>query len=296
MTEELSTQMDDLPGQSTGRFWRNLPLWMIVVVLIFILFIVTVLTSEKYQETLQILVFGRPSAEATEGLLLTIRITLIAFGIATLLGLLTGLARVSNNPIIYNIATFYVEVIRGIPLVVLILYIAFVLPPMLIGIISALGTWFNDPALAGFTTRDLNLSFEVRGIIALAFGYGAYEAEVFRAGIQSIERGQMEAARSLGMTYFQAMRYVILPQAVRRVLPPLGNDFISLLKDSSLLTVIAVAELTQLGRVTRASTFRVFEVFNSVAILYLSMTLVLSFLVRKLERRMSSERQTETIR
>lgn len=296
MAEELSTQAAEHGGQSAGRSWKNLPLWMVAVGLIFVLFIFTVLTSAKYQETLKILVFGRPTAAATEGLLLTIRITLISFGIATMLGLLTGLARVSSNRIIYNIATFYVEVIRGIPLVVLILYVTFVLPPMLVSALNALGEWLSDPGLAELTIRQLNFSFEARGIAALAFGYGAYEAEVFRAGIQSIERGQMEAARSLGMTYFQAMRYVILPQAVRRVLPPLGNDFISILKDSSLLTVIAVAELTQLGRVQRSSTFRVFEVFNSVAILYLSMTLVLSFLVRKIERRLSGEHDTESIR
>ncbi|MGD2026591.1 MAG: amino acid ABC transporter permease, partial [Anaerolineales bacterium] len=121
-------------------------------------------------------------------------------------------------------------------------------------------------------------------------------AEIFRAGIQSIERGQMEAARSLGMTYIQSMRYVILPQAIRRVLPPLGNDFIAMLKDSSLATVLAVPELTQLGRVQRSSTFRVFEVFNSVAFLYLTMTLILSFLVRTLERRLSSDTRDEAIR
>ena len=119
------------------------------------------------------------------------------------------------------------------------------------------------------------VSMEGRAIIALGFGYGAYEAEVFRAGIQSIGKGQTEAARSLGMTYLQAMRFIVLPQAIRRVLPPLGNDFIACLKDSSLATVLAVNELTQLGRMLRASNFRVLEVFNVMAFLYLSMTLLL---------------------
>ena len=120
-------------------------------------------------------------------------------------------------------------------------------------------------------------------------GYGAFEAEVFRAGIQSISKGQMEAAKSLGMNYIQAMRFIILPQAIRRVLPPLGNDFISCLKDSSLATVLAVNELTQLGRLRRASTFRVLETFNVVAFLYLSMTLLLSSFVRWLEKKMKIE-------
>jgi ABC-type amino acid transport system permease subunit len=127
---------------------------------------------------------------------------------------------------------------------------------------------------------------ELRAIIALAIGYGAFEAEVFRAGIQSIGKGQMEAARSLGMNYFLAMRLIILPQAIRRILPPLGNDFIALLKDSSLATVLAVNELTQLTRLRRSSTFRVMEAFNVAAFLYLSMTLLLSGFVRFLERKM----------
>jgi polar amino acid transport system permease protein len=142
-------------------------------------------------------------------------------------------------------------------------------------------------AFANFSIRVVPM--EGRAVIALGFGYGAYEAEVFRAGIQSIGKGQMEAARSLGMTYFQAMRFIILPQAIRRVLPPLGNDFIACLKDSSLATVLAVNELTQLGRMLRASTFRVLEVFNMVAFLYLSMTLVLSGVVRWLEKKMKIE-------
>ena len=119
----------------------------------------------------------------------------------------------------------------------------------------------------------------------MAFGYGAYLAEVFRAGIQAIARGQMEAARSLGMSYFQAMRFVILPQAVRLVLPPLGNDFIAMLKDSSLVSVIAMAEVLQQGRLWISRNFRAFEGFNSVMLVYLVMTLMLSLLVRFVERR-----------
>ena len=174
------------------------------------------------------------------------------------------------------------------------LYFAFVILPVIVNLLNGLGEAINLSSLATLELRAI--SFESRAIAALAIGFGAYEAEIFRAGIVSIERGQMEAARSLGMNYIQAMRYVILPQAIRRVLPPLGNDFIALLKDSSLATVLAVPELTQLGRLQRSSTFRVFEVFNSMAFLYLSMTLVLSFLVRVLERRLSSDSRDEAIR
>jgi len=112
---------------------------------------------------------------------------------------------------------------------------------------------------------------------------------VFRAGIQSIQRGQMEAARSLGMSYFQGMRYIILPQAIRRVLPPLGNDFIAMLKDSSLISVLAVRELTHLGKLNRSRTFRTFETWNTVAFLYLVLTLSLSLVVKYMERRMAYE-------
>ena len=273
---------------------KEIPWWVVILVVIGVSFLILVLTDQNYQETMLVLIKGRPTAGAVEGLLLTVRITLVSFAIAITIGLFTGLARVSKNVILNNLATFYVEVIRGMPLVVLMLYVAFVILPLFMNLLNGLGESLNISSLAALSLRDI--SFESRAIAALAIGFGAYEAEIFRAGIVSIERGQMEAARSLGMNYLQSMRYVILPQAIRRVLPPLGNDFISLLKDSSLATVLAVPELTQLGRVQRSSTFRVFEVFNSVAFLYLTMTLVLSFLVRMLERRLSSDSRDEAIR
>jgi polar amino acid transport system permease protein len=209
--------------------------------------------------------------------------------------LITGIARTSKNAIVYTISTLYVEVVRGVPMIVLILYVAFGIVPIVVTLINWVGNMGVGLAsgtsieplffrLTEFTIR--NISMELRGVIALGFGYGAYEAEIFRAGIQAIGKGQIEAARSLGMTYFQSLRFIVLPQAIRAVLPPLGNDFISLLKDSALLTVLAVNELTQLGRKRRSSTFRVFETFNVVVFLYLILTLFLSGGVRYLERRM----------
>lgn len=128
-----------------------------------------------------------------------------------------------------------------------------------------------------------------RSIIALAIAYGGFQAETFRAGIQSISKGQMEAARSLGMSYLQAMRYVILPQAIRRVLPPLGNDFIAMLKDSSLVSVLGVRDITQEARLYAAASFRFLETYTSLAFLYLAMTIVLSLGVKWLENRLNSE-------
>jgi polar amino acid transport system permease protein len=257
-------------------------------------------SNEYYLDAFRVFITGRPDTQqvinlfnryeiriAGEGLLLSIKITLLSYGIAIVLGLLTGLARVGDNPVTYTLATLYVEIGRGTPFVVLLLYTAFVLTPLLVNFVSAVGGWVGIASIAELTIRDVG--FVARAVIALGIGYGAYESEVFRGGIQSIERGQMEAARSLGMSYFQAMRYIILPQAIRRVLPPLGNDFIACLKDSSLATVLAVPELTQLSRVERSRTFRVFEVFNTLAYMYLVMTITLSLIVRSIERRLAIE-------
>jgi polar amino acid transport system permease protein len=262
------------------------PWWAVVLVLAGLALSILILTSKNYMDTFIYLTIGVKS---------TLRITLFSFTMATILGLITGLARVSKNLFLYNISTLYVEIVRGIPLVVLMLYIAFALVPVLVEMIKSVGAWgiSNFPAiglfrsLASFSIRVV--SMEGRAIIALGFGYGAYEAEVFRAGIQSISKGQVEAAKSLGMTNIQAMRFIVLPQAVRRVLPPLGNDFIACLKDSSLATVLAVPELTQMGRLRRATTFRVMETFNVIAFLYLSMTLLLSSIVRWLEKKLKIE-------
>jgi polar amino acid transport system permease protein len=271
-------------GPPRERNLAKLPWWAFTLVALGLLTSLLISSNKNYLDTFNYLKWG---------VVTTLRITLTAFPIATIIGLIAGLSRASKNVILYNIATIYVEIVRGIPLIVIIIYVAFGLMPVVTTTTNQIGTWglgwashsiLNGffQSLAKFTIRDI--SNELRADIALAFGYGAFEAEIFRAGIQSIGRGQMEAARSLGMSYIQSMRYIILPQAIRRVLPPLGNDFIALLKDSSLVTVLAVNELTQLGRLRRASTFRSLETFNVVAFLYLSMTLVLSAGVRLLEK------------
>jgi polar amino acid transport system permease protein len=274
---------------SEGGQLGNMPWWALILLATGLVLTYLILADPFYKDTFIFLI---------EGVKLTLRMTLAAFSFALIIGLLIGLARTSKNKIIFTLSTLYVETARGIPFIVLMLYVAFVIVPAGIQAINAIGTWglgsFVADSLHQFFTRLSELSIrqvdmEWRAIVALSIGYGAYEAEVFRSGIQSIGRGQMEAARSLGMTYFQAMRFVILPQAIRRILPPLGNDFISMLKDSSLATVLAVREITQLGRLRRSSTFRVFETFNVVSFLYLAMTLVLSAVVRVLEQRMKFE-------
>ena len=272
----------------TGRL-AQVPWWALIILLLGVLIVYFISTSATYQDAFFFLIAGVG---------LTTQVSLISFGLALVLGLIAGLGRVSKNVVSYTLSSLYIEVVRGIPMLVLLIYFAYVVTPLALQLLNWLGTTMLqnlavDPlmgladSLANLNIQDVDM--RVRAIAGLAFAYGAFEAEVFRAGIQSIERGQMEAARSLGMGYFQAMRYVILPQAIRRVLPPLGNDFIAMVKDSSLISVLAVRELTHLGKLNRARTFRTFETWNTVAFLYLSMTLVLSILVRALERRMAVE-------
>lgn len=240
--------------------WSRIPWWAIILAMAGLVVGIAILTSETYLNVIRFVGVGMG---------LTLRVTVISYGIALFVGLFLGLMRVSENPVFYAFSTLYVEVMRGLPILVIILYTGFVIVPKLRG-------W-----------TGLNLQGLPAAILGLAVGYAAYVAEVFRGGIESIERGQMEAARSLGMSYVEAMRYIILPQAVRRVLPPLGNNFVAMLKDSSLISVIALEDLLQRGRLYVSRTYRAFEGYNTVALLYLVMTLGLSLVVRYIERRSS---------
>ncbi len=263
-------------------FWSQLPWWLLLIILADIFIVYAFLTDKTYTDALNFV---------KQGIVVTIGVTLSAYAIAVTIGLITGLARVSRNPIIYNVATLYVQIMRGVPILVTIIYTAFVGVPLVIEAMNALGAWLaglNVLPMENFLTRfkPSDIDFILRAVIALAVSYGAFSSEIFRAGIESIGRGQMEAARSLGMNYFQAMRYIVLPQAVRRVLPPLGNDFIAMLKESSLVSALGVRDITQLGRLHAASTFRYLETFNVIVFIYLNMTIILSLGVKMLERRM----------
>jgi polar amino acid transport system permease protein len=211
------------------------------------------------------------------GIWLTIRITLTAFGIAMVIGVITGLARVSTSIIARNLSRLYVEFIRGIPMLILIFSLALVIVPE---VANALG-WDN------------RLSLFWRGATALALVYGGYIGEVVRGGIQSVPVGQMEAGRSLGMSRGHTMRSIVLPQAGRAMLPPLGNDFIAMLKDSSLLSVLGILEITQLGRQYASGSFRFRESYLVLTFIYLSLTIVLSLILNRLEHRVSRDRMGE---
>lgn len=233
--------------------------------------------------------FGEIFTFLSDGILVTLRLTVVAFGFILLVGMFGGLGRLSGNPLIKGLASLYVEVIRGIPLLVQLLFIWFALPQVLGSIGNALieleeMKW--APSLGQWLV-NLKLSPFAAAVLGFTVCYGAYMSEIFRAGIQSIHKGQMEAARSLGMTYVQAMRYVILPQAVRVILPPVGNEFVSLLKDSSLVSVLAVPDLTRRGREYMARTFLSFETWAMVALIYLVLTLTFTRIVAYIERRWS---------
>ncbi len=202
-----------------------------------------------------------------DGIIVTFQVTIAAIILALFIGLFTGLGRISENKIINGIASLYVEIVRGIPLLVQLFYIYF-----------ALGRIINIPAMAS-------------AVIAMAVCYGAYMGEIFRAGMESIPKGQMDAALSLGMTYSQAMRQVILPQAFKTILPPIGNEFVALLKDSSLVSILAVSDLLRRGREFAAESFNYFEAYTVVALVYLIITLLLSKLVGILEEKVSVNRQ-----
>jgi len=207
------------------------------------------------------------------GLWITLKLSVIATLLGVLIGIIGGLTRISSNPALKWITIVYVEIIRGSPLMVQILIWYFVF-----------GTVIND-LLAAYGIGRLPAFWY--GVASLACFAGAYVTEIVRAGIQSIHRGQTEAARSLGMTYGQSMLHIILPQALRRILPPLAGQFISLIKDSSLLGIIAIRELTKAAREAVTASLQPFEIYILCAILYLFLTFTLSMVVQHLERRMA---------
>ena len=193
----------------------------------------------------------------------TIQITVLSTAIGFVIGLIVGVARISNLRVLRMLAEVYVEFFRGTPLLVQIFLF-----------------YFARPVITGQRIDPF-----IAAISACGINSGAYVAEIFRAGIQSVDDGQMEAGRSLGMTWLQTMRYIIVPQAFKRVIPPLGNEFIAMLKDSSLVSVIGFEELTRRGQLIIAKTYGSFEIWMSVAVIYLVMTLTISRFVAYLERR-----------
>jgi ABC-type amino acid transport system permease subunit len=269
-------------------FLYTAPWWLIILVVLGIDIAFLISADEIYSKIFD---------QLKEGIGMTLLISAVAYLSGLFIGLMVGLIR-SNLPsppkpgapllkivsavmhtVLYNVATLYVSVLRGLPPLVVLLIVAFVVVP----------------AVREFLQVSFGIVLEVRGtspqsvIVGLAMTYGAFMSETFRAGIQSVGRGQVEAARSLGMNYYQTMRFIVLPQAVRRILPPLGNDLVSMVKDSSLATVLGVGEVTQIAKTSSGRSFRYLETYFVVAVIYLTMTVIGFLFVRFVERRVRLE-------
>jgi polar amino acid transport system permease protein len=269
--EEVDGVLRGMPGASIYRFdTREFPWWLAGMVALILAMGTAILLNEEYREAFSN-IFPVP-LELTQGITLTLYLTAGSFVVATVLGLFIGLARVSRRSLLRNLAALYIEFIRGIPMLVFIFAVALVLVPDFADLI-------NQPSRS--------FPQALRGAVALSLFYAAFIAEVFRAGIQSVPRTQPEAGLSLGLTHSQVMRRVILPQAVRNMLPALGNDLISLMKDTSLVSVLAARELTQMARLYSGSSFRFRESFFILMVIYVVLTLALSLMLRWYERRIS---------
>ncbi len=201
-----------------------------------------------------------------DGAMFTIILAIFTVIFGVMLGVLLALLRISNNKIFKFIGTAYVEFIRGTPLMVQLFII-----------------YFGLPNLIGFNMPDM-----AAAVLALSMNSGAYIAEIIRAGIQAVDKGQMEAARSLGMNYAMAMRYIIIPQAVKNILPALGNEFIVVIKESSIVSVIGIGELMYNADTVRGNTYKAFEPLLVAAFMYFIMTFTLSKLMGRFERRMKN--------
>lgn len=269
------------------------PWWLLAMIVLIIAFVLSIRTTHPYP-----VIWGA----VRQGIWTTIWVSIVAYSLSLVLGLLIALLRRSSNPIVYQLSTFYVEAVRGIPTLVLVYWMALAFIPEVIRLGNELGATLQHLAIsfvisddhvyhltfrslgqsmAEFETREFGNTY--RAIIALAISYSAFLSEVFRAGIDSVSIGQREAARSLGMTRWQVMRLIVLPQAIRVILPPLGNDFIALLKESSLVSVLGVQDITRRGQTYASSTFTFFQAYNIVALTYLVMTVTLSMAVKGME-------------
>ena len=307
-SRQLEPDLEQVIAESRGRAMRlarfyTLPYWIIFLVILGILLAISIITDKVYSNIFNQLI---------EGVSMTLFVSIASYLTALTIAVVVGIVR-SNPPAppqsresrrngvmrilrigLYNICTVYVSVMRGIPILVVLLVTGFIVVP-------ALRDLINSTLVEG--VRDLADNPEIpdliwRGssagtaIVALAITYGAYMSETVRAGIQSIPKGQFEAAYSVGMTYWQTMRSVVLPQAFRNVLPPLGNDFVAMIKDSSLLAFLGIRDITQIAKTTSGRSFRYVETYAVVAYMYLTLVILATTMVNLIEDTVNIERET----
>ena len=267
-----------------ARSRREFPFWLLAAVLLALIFAWLIVVNGDYAIIFHAL---------RRGIFTTLWVSLVAYALAAALGLVVAVGRGSRFRVVREVATFYVEIVRGVPTLVLLFYVAFVgAPAIVVAWNWVLAVPVGYGLLPALTIRGFDMT--ARAIFALTVSYSAFLSEIFRAGIEAVPKVQVEGAVALGLSRTATFRFVVLPQAIRTVLPPLGNDFVAMIKDSALVSSLGVQDITQLGKVYSASTFLFFQTYNVVAFLYLVMTVGLSLLVRALERRLKEHGWTGT--
>jgi polar amino acid transport system permease protein len=251
---------------------NDFPWWLVILGITGALLFWQALADPVYKSALTTL---------AKGITVTMIVAVVAYLGACLIGLGLALMGLSRFIVLRQAARLYIEVMRGVPIIVLLLYVAFVLAPMLVMAVNAV---IEPLGLSPWRTRDFPLI--ARAVIALMLAYSAFLAEIFRAGLQAVPVGQIEAGQALGLSGWQRFRHIVFPQAFRMILPPLGNDFVAMVKDSSLVSVLGVTDVAQLAKVTAAGNFRYFETYNMAALIYLTMTIGLSLILRRIETRL----------
>lgn len=255
---------------------KDFPWWLVGAGVIGLALLIDVVLDPKAMQILEVI--GR-------GVWVTIFVTLVAFALASALGLGLAVMSLSSSLALRQIARFYVEIVRGIPILVLLFYVAFVGAPALVHGFNLLASPLISAGLIEpLQVRDFSLMW--RAIIALTIAYSSFLSEIFRAGIQAVDKGQIEAGKALGLNGWQRFRLIVMPQAIRTILPPYGNDFIAMVKDSSLVSVLGVADIAQMAKIHSAGSFLYFETYTVAAYVYLVMTIGLSLMLRSLERRL----------
>lgn len=300
--------LEEIIAESRGRAMRyarlyTFPYWFLFLVILGVLLAISILTNSVYSN-----IFG----QLVEGVIMTLFVSATSYITALVIAIIVGIIR-SNPPnapqsrqtwsralfrilriALFNVCTVYVNVMRGIPILIVLLVTAFIIVPALRDVLNdavlvSLRNMLGDPEIPDIVWRG---SSPMTAIVALGATYGAYMSETIRAGIQSIPKGQFEAAYSVGMTYWQTMRSIILPQAFRNVLPPLGNDFVAMIKDSSLLAFLGIRDVTQIAKLSSGRSFRYVETYAVTAYIYLTLVIIASTLVNLLEDTINIERET----
>jgi polar amino acid transport system permease protein len=265
-----------MAGASPVASGKDFPYWLVAAVLLAAAAGIAIAADDLHAQIFR---------AVANGISITIFVTVVGFALAAAIGLGVALMALSGSNWLRQIARFYVEIIRGIPILVLLFWIAFAGVPAFVAVWNVVLTPLREAGLVHeLLVRDVSLLW--RAVLALTIGYSAFIAEIFRAGIQSVDKGQIEAAKALGLSRWQRFRLIVFPQAFRTILPPLGNDFVAMVKDSSLVSVLGVADITQMGKVYAAGSFRFFETYSIVAYIYLILTVSLSLALRGLERRL----------